>query len=139
MKKTALIIASALLLSNCALLAQNKTDSKGKKQGAWSKTYPNGAVMYEGSFQDDKPTGLFKHFYDSGKLKIEQNYLTGDVSEVKMYENDGKTIAATGKYNGKHKEGEWKYYLENRLVLTENFKDGKKEGATIVYSKLGTV
>ena len=139
MRKIILISISALLLSNLALFAQNKTDNKGQKQGAWSKTYPNGALMYEGTFKDDKPTGLFKHYYESGKLKIEQNYLTGDISEVKMYENDGKTIAATGKYIGKLKEGEWRYYLENRLTLIENFKDGKKEGVTIVYSKSGMI
>ena len=135
MKK--IILISLLFLLNFTLSAQNKVDNKGQKQGAWSKTYPSGALMYEGAFKDDKPVGLFKHYYESGKLKIEQNYLSGDISEVKMYENDGKTLAATGKYTGKQKEGEWKYYKENRLALTENFKDGKKEGITRVYSKSG--
>ena len=138
MKKIILITISTLLLSNLNSFAQNKSDNKGK-QGAWTKTYPDGVLMYEGSFKDDKPVGLFKHYYESGKLKTEQHYLPGDVSEVKMYEIDGKTIAVTGKYKGKKKEGEWKYYLENRLVLTENFKDGKKEGISGVYSKTGTV
>ena len=139
MKKLILISISALLLSNLNLFAQNKIDDKGRKQGPWTKTYPGGALMYEGSFKDDKPAGLFKHYYESGKLKIEQHYLPGDVSEVKMYERDGKTLAATGKYKGKQKEGEWKYYLEDRLVLTENFKDGKKDGISNVYSKRGVI
>jgi antitoxin component YwqK of YwqJK toxin-antitoxin module len=139
MKRIILIFVSGLLLFNSNLSAQNKVDNKGQKQGVWSKTYSGGALMYEGAFKDDKPIGLFKHYYESGKLKIEQNYLSEDVSEVKMYENDGKTIAATGKYIGKKKDGEWKYYKEKRLVLTENFKNGKKEGISRVYSKSGAV
>ena len=139
MKKTILLFLPALLLSSFTLFAQNATDRKGNKQGAWSKTYPGGALMYEGSFKDNKPVGLFKHYYESGKLKTEQNYVSGDISEVKMYANDGKSIVATGKYNGKKKEGEWKYYIEERLILTENFKDGKKEGISNTYSKSGTI
>ncbi len=126
---------AALLLSNSVLFAQNITDGKGQKQGAWSKNYPNGGLMYEGTFKDDNPVGLFKHYYESGKLKIEQNYVSGDVSEVKMYEKNGKTLAATGKYAGKKKEGVWSYYSENKLVLTENFKDGKKNGISYAYKE----
>lgn len=137
--KKIILISIAVLLSNLNLFAQNEIDNKGRKQGPWNKTYPGGALMYEGSFKDDKPVGLFKHYYESGKLKIEQNHLPGDVSEVIMYENDGKTIAATGKYIGKKKEGEWKYYSENKLLLIENFKDGKKDGISRAYSKSGTV
>ncbi len=130
---------AALLWSSISLSAQNVTDEKGRKQGAWTKSYPNGGLMYEGSFKDDKPVGLFKHYYESGKLKIEQNHLPDNVSEVKMYEINGKNLAATGKYTEKNKDGEWKYYSENKLVLTENFKNGKKEGVSYVYSKAGTV
>jgi len=137
MKK--IILVFLLFVLNFNLSAQNKVDNKGQKQGAWSKTYSSGALSYEGAFKDDKPVGLFKHYYESGKLKTEQNYLSDDISEVKMYENDGKTLAATGKYTGKQKEGEWKYYKENRLVLTENFKGGKKEGISKVYSKSGAL
>ena len=135
MRKIILVFISMLLFSNPILFAQNRTDDKGRKQGAWTKTYPNRALMYEGAFEDDKPVGLFKHYYESGKLKIEQNHFPEDISEVKMYEIDGKTLAATGRYKGRQKEGEWKYYSNNSLILTENFKDGKKEGISNVYSR----
>ena len=120
--------------------AQNLTDKNGKKQGVWSKTYPNGKIMYEGAFKDDQPVGVFKHYYESGKLKIRQNYLPeSDVSEVTMYEINGTTVSATGTYNGKKKDGEWKYYSEEKIIQSETFKDGIKEGLTKIYSKTGVV
>ncbi|MDR1730223.1 MAG: hypothetical protein LBR52_06135 [Prevotellaceae bacterium] len=139
MRKVILIFVAALLLSCLGVFAQNVTDKKGKKQGEWTKKYPNGIVMYEGKFKDDKPVGLFKHYYETGKLKIEQNHLANDISEIKLYEVNGKTLAATGKYYGRIKEGEWKYYSENRLVLTENYKNGLKEGLALVYSRTGSI
>jgi len=139
MRKIILVFISMLLFSSLNLFAQNRTDDRGRKQGPWSKTYPNGVLQYEGTFEDDKPVGLFRHYYESGKLKIEQNHLPGDISEVKMYEVDGKTLAATGRYKGRNKEGEWRYYSNNNLILTENFKDGKKEGIAKVYSMTGRV
>ena len=38
----------------------NRTDRDGKKQGHWIKKYPNGHVMYDGYFKNDKPIGEFK-------------------------------------------------------------------------------
>ena len=31
----------------------NSTDAKGRKQGGWSKTWPNGKTRYLGQFKDD--------------------------------------------------------------------------------------
>ena len=37
--------------------APNLTDSRGKKQGAWSKKYDNGNYRYQANFKDDQPVG----------------------------------------------------------------------------------
>ena len=37
-------------------IGQNQIDSKGRKQGPWSKTYPKSKVYeYKGQFKDNKP------------------------------------------------------------------------------------
>ena len=59
MRKQLIILLSLLLMSGNAM-TQNLTDAAGKKQGQWVKNYPNGKIMYEGTFKDDKPVGLFK-------------------------------------------------------------------------------
>ena len=40
----------------------NQTDKQGLKQGFWIKKYPNGNIMYQGYFIDDKPAKLMKRF-----------------------------------------------------------------------------
>jgi antitoxin component YwqK of YwqJK toxin-antitoxin module len=137
MKKIFLIIT----LFSCSfafLSAQNAIDKQGRKQGEWSKTYANGKTAYKGSFIDDKPVGTFLRYYESGELKAEQNYLDNDISEIKLYNKEKKLISA-GRYKGKLKDGEWKYYSGNQLSSIEIYKDGKREGITKIYSKNGNL
>jgi len=60
--KTRLIFILPLLLLSTTVMSQNVTDAGGKKQGPWVKKYPNGNIMYQGTFRDDKPVGLFKRY-----------------------------------------------------------------------------
>lgn len=133
-----------LILAGCSLLGAmaatpNETDKKGRKQGAWSKTYENGNLMYEGQFKDDKPTGTFKRYFDSGNLKLVQTYTKDDNSYVVIYEEDGKTISMEGAYAGKEKDGEWKFYKEGKLTVCERYAKGSKNGLTKVYAANGAV
>ncbi|MEZ4997566.1 MAG: hypothetical protein R2758_08925 [Bacteroidales bacterium] len=48
-----------------------------KKQGPWMKKYPNGNLMYEGKFKNDKPVGLFKRYTEEGVLLSELTYADG--------------------------------------------------------------
>ena len=69
----------------------NQTDSKGRKQGVWKKLDAEGHLVYEGQFKDDKPVGLFKHYYSNGKLKATNNYF-----------DNGKKAAAHIYFPGVH-------------------------------------
>jgi hypothetical protein len=54
------ILTSLILLFSLVSMAQvNHTDAKGRKQGAWVKTYESGKKRYEGAFKDDVPVGHF--------------------------------------------------------------------------------
>lgn len=134
----------AFLLAGFSLLGAmaatpNETDKKGRKQGAWSKSYANGNLMYEGQFKDDKPVGTFKRYFESGKLKLVQTYTKDDNSSVVIYEDDGKTISMSGAYLGKEKVGEWKFYKEGKLAVCELYAKGVKNGVTKVYAESGAV
>lgn len=110
----------------------NKTDKKGR-QGQWEKLYPNGNKMYEGQFKNDVPFGVFKRYAENGNLQSVQTYGKGDESSVVFYEFDGKTVSTEGKFKGKLKVGEWKYYSNGTLILTEMYVDGKKNGVSKSY------
>ena len=61
MKKTALLLAAALLFSSVVASAQNKIDNQGRRQGHWVRTDKDGSKIYEGNFVDGKETGTFTY------------------------------------------------------------------------------
>lgn len=136
------LIASlaSLILTSCFYAQQpdtiwNSVDHLGRKQGAWRVFYDNGKVKFEGYFKDNKPIGTFKRYYDDGALFAVQTFFdNSEFSVVKMYYQTGN-IAAEGRYKGKEKDSIWKYYsyYDKTLRLEENYKNGKRHGASIKY------
>ncbi|MCQ2195423.1 MAG: toxin-antitoxin system YwqK family antitoxin [Paludibacteraceae bacterium] len=139
MKRIIALLLAGFSLVNIMAATPNQTDKKGRKQGAWSKTYANGQLMYEGQFKDDKPVGTFKRYFETGKLKLVQTYTKGENSNVSIYEDDGKTIAMEGAYIGKEKDGEWKFYKEGKLAVSETYTKGSRNGLSKAYSEKGAV
>ncbi len=118
-----LIIIFSLLLVSATTLPQNITDANGKKQGPWIKKYPNGKIMYEGTFKDDLPVGLFKRYTQEGVLLSELTYTNGrDEATAIFYYADG-VKAAEGKYLARSKEGLWKFWSANQphYLICEEF------------------
>jgi antitoxin component YwqK of YwqJK toxin-antitoxin module len=129
--KTRYLIASLFVLIPCLLHSQNQTDSAGKKQGPWIKNYPNGKIMYEGAFKDDKPVGLFKRYNEDGVLQSELTYSgKNDEAQVVFFHPDGQK-AAEGIYVAKKKEGLWKFYSATKpcyLIGEENYYEDIRHG-----------
>jgi antitoxin component YwqK of YwqJK toxin-antitoxin module len=106
----------------------NLTDSKGLKQGSWEKRFPNGKIMYSGSFKDNKPVGEWKRYHESGGLKaILQYNETNDSVKARLFETSTLPVAA-GMYVKEKKEGLWIYYTEKVKVAEEHFVNGMKNG-----------
>jgi len=116
----------------------NYTDINGQKQGHWKKAYPNGKTAYDGYFINDKPTGEFLRYFESGNISAKLKYRKdGEHSKAKLYYEDGK-VAAEGNYIGKLKDSTWNYYAEDgRIAMVENFSIGKKHGKFIKYWENG--
>ncbi|MBN2213077.1 MAG: toxin-antitoxin system YwqK family antitoxin [Bacteroidales bacterium] len=113
----------------------NQTGSKGLKQGYWKKFYPNGNLMYEGCFKDDKPTGEMKRYFESGNLKailiFDEN--TG-YAKASIYYEDG-ALASEGYYLNSEKDSVWSYYsyYDHKLKSRETYKKGIKHGFSYEY------
>jgi antitoxin component YwqK of YwqJK toxin-antitoxin module len=120
----------------------NKTDRNGQKQGHWIKYYPNGNIMYEGFFKDDKPTGEFKRYYDDSVLKsilvFSEN---GNEAIASLYYQDGK-IASKGRYLNQLKVGKWQFYsptTEGLLISEVEYSENKKNGISVTYYADSTI
>jgi len=120
-----------LLLMPVVTIAQNVTDATGKKQGPWVKNYPDGKIMYEGTFRDDKPVGLFKRYNEKGILQSELTFSDKkDEAQAVFFHPDGQK-AAEGLYVAKKKEGLWKFYSATQpsyLIGDENYYEDTRHG-----------
>ncbi len=117
--------------------AGNVTDSLGRRQGFWQKRFPDGKLMYEGHFMDDKPVGEWKRYHDSGILKAILQYQAGNDSvKARLYDPSGKPFAE-GPYVHERKEGLWIYYSDERKISEEHFSKGVKNGICRKFYPLG--
>ncbi|HAH25774.1 MAG TPA: hypothetical protein DCL77_18790 [Prolixibacteraceae bacterium] len=134
-----LIIFIFLLLSG-SIIAQNKVnqlDTQGRRQGFWTRKDADGKLLYQATFKDDKPVGEMKRFHPNGKIKAVLNFVEGsELSDAKLFDEAGHQIAQ-GKYMGQKKTGEWTFFLDTKIVSTETYLNGQKNGVSKRFYKTG--
>lgn len=97
----------------------------GKRNGPTILYHENGNIKYTCEYKDDKMSGE-RMCYDPAGNVSEGNFI--------FYNNDG-TKEREGKcINGKP-EGELKLYINNKIVMLVNFKDGKPHGMAYYYDR----
>lgn len=115
----------------------NQTDAEGRKQGTWIKKDRDGKKVYEATFKDDKPVGEMKRFYPNGTAMALMDFVAGgDTADARLFDELGNLIAK-GKYADQKKTGEWTYFLDSKVVSTENYTDGVKNGPAKRFYKTG--
>lgn len=118
---------------------KNQTDDQGQKQGVWEKKYDNGKFRYKGQFKDNIPFGKFKYYNEKGVLETILEYQSADTVLATHYHDNGKK-SGFGYYVNKQKEGKWRFYdKKGVLANTQEFVQGKKEGAQVVFNLNGSV
>ncbi len=139
MKNYLYLLLCLLLGSSFTGFAQNKKDAKGLKQGAWVKIDPaKKNKLYEGSFVDDKPNGLFKYYFPSGKIKAITTYSeNGTKARAILFDEAGNKISE-GCYLNEKKDSIWNYYNpDHTLIAQESYVNTKKHGVWRVYYENG--
>lgn len=129
-----------IILFPALLYGQNKTDSKGRKQGVWEVKFKDSEITrYKGQFKDDKPYGKFEYYYPNGKLSaISKFEVGGIVARTTMFDIEG-TPMGYGKYVNQQKDSTWTYFENNTVVSREDYKKGKRHGNKTVYFDNGKV
>lgn len=142
MKTIRIILLLVISTSLFAQKAENKTDEKGRKQGYWEKINPaTGRVIYKGTFKDDKPVGTFKYYYTEIDTihTLMQFTANPKIAYATLYYNTGK-LQAKGKYLNEQKDSVWTFYDESgKLLSSENYKEGKKNGKAVIYYQNGDI
>ncbi len=135
------LIFNLLLFLPLTLLPQesqalNSTDKSGKKQGHWIRKYPDGNIMYDGYFINDKPVGEFKRYYEDGKPKSILIFSKdGTKADASLFYQNG-FIASKGIYLNQMKEGKWLFFSttdEGVLISDEEYLNDNRNGITRTF------
>ena len=122
----------------------NRTDSEGRKQGAWKFFHDNGLVSIEGRYTNDEKDGYFKSYDKNGKLLETSKWVNGvqqeDVAElarlevVKDYHQNGQ-VAIVQTYKNDVPQGVRREYDEQgNLVAGAYYENGLKTGSGITLT-----
>lgn len=121
----------------CVASAQtpNLKDSKGRKQGEWSKIYPGTKVYeYKGQFKDDKPVGTFTYFYPSSKIKAIIKHGENTNRAEAFYYHENGILMSFGIYRDLKKDSIWlNFGPSGRLSNSETYKNNLLDGKKTIY------
>ena len=111
----------------------NQTDASGLRQGMWQKKYPNGRLMYEGRFADNRPVGEWKRYHDNGALRAVLEHRAGnDTVDARLYDTNGK-LMAEGQYVNEKKTGTWTHYSGERKISEETYMNDLRHGKSRIF------
>lgn len=141
-------------------LIQEGRYSNGKAVNDWYEYHPDGSLMEEYAFNMDVRHGYFKNYGVNGKLENYNIYSEGIIvatvhldtnevetqrfgqynGEIKLKDPLNNYDRFVGNYNSGYINGEVKWYdVENNLITTGAFVNGKREGLWIWYNSKGDV
>ena len=110
------VINAFMYNDNGLLMSEGIVDEAGNRNGRWKDLFPDGKVLAEGMYTDNRRTGLWK-FY-----------------------NSSETVEQTGYYNNGRPDGIWKwYYSSGALLREEEYYQGQRDGSYVEYSVTGDI
>ncbi len=103
----------------------NRRDKNGLRQGMWKEFYDSGKVKWQGTYLDDKKNGYFKEFGTDGTMTSVKKY-ANDVIQKDTPELEVPDV---------HTE----YYEDGSVKSVSVYKGGMKDGKFEEYSPRGTI
>lgn len=124
-----------ILLPFLPFSQMNQKDTKGRKQGAWQKNYPNSNILvYKGQFKDDVPVGEFTYFYPTGEVRTIVEHIPNSKRSYGYYYHKNQQIMSEGPFWDQKKDSIWaNYNVEGYVLGTEEFKEDKLNGEKVLY------
>lgn len=122
-------------------IVESGSYKNGRKEGLWTKYYPNGSKQSEIIYKSGRPDGKFKLYYENGNVEEEGSWVNRLYSgSFKRYYEDGtieqeKTFDGNGKAKGKVTY----YYPNGQKELEFTTSNGKETGKAVRYYPNGDV
>jgi antitoxin component YwqK of YwqJK toxin-antitoxin module len=125
----------------------NKVDATGRKQGKWilkgrhkpGSCYAADQKAEEGSYIDNRKTGIWIDYYCNGKMRNKLTFVNGRPDGyAQMFHENGK-ISEEGNWKNNRWIGRYKLYYANGEVQHEFVfnQSGRREGRQVYYHENG--
>jgi len=101
-----------------------------KKQGIWREYYENGKLKSESNFVKGKKEGLCKEWWKTGNLWTEGMYKNDKANGLMKWHNQEGILVAEGNMTDNKRDGRWKI-CDFQIIsncIEANFKNEKKVG-----------
>jgi antitoxin component YwqK of YwqJK toxin-antitoxin module len=120
---------TAKIYSEGKLLRQGKLDDQGREQGLWREFYEDGKIKSEGNYKDGKREKPWNFYFNNGQVEQTGEYVKGKPSgEWKKYFQDGNLNRDEFYDNGKENGIMTEYARDSTIIAKGNYVDGKKDG-----------
>lgn len=109
-------------------------DARGRRQGAFVASYPDGAPAATGSYRDDVLDGPWRRMHPNGELAEVGAYTKGRKDGAwQVYADDGDLLGEYRMLAGTGVERRW--FADGRLAGEQSFVDGVLHGASKRYGR----
>lgn len=111
----------------------------GRKEGTWTKFFPDGGVQLKGTYNNNRPQGSYTRYYPNGKIAEQGDFqATGYKGLLLRYHENGQ-LAYRANFNNQGQEsGKVSYYHPNgKLALSYTVKNGQVQGQVARYNTSG--
>ncbi len=90
--------------------------------------------------EDGRRSGIWKNYYDNGKLRGEGEYDNNRRTGSWKFYNDNEKLIQTGGYRNGRTEGLWQWHFpDGKLIREEEYYQGRRDGRFVEYSHDGSI
>ncbi len=105
--------------------------------GPYVSFYHDGKKKVEGYYKEGEPFGIWKFYYENGRLKKSADRENAQNGNWNFFYEDG-SIHMQGTFINNVREGDWKFFYEDGTIKsTGAFKNGEKDGLWKYFSEDG--
>jgi antitoxin component YwqK of YwqJK toxin-antitoxin module len=111
----------------------------GRKEGTWTKFFPDGGVQLKGTYNNNRPQGTYTRYYPNGKIAEQGDFQANGYKGLLLRYHENGQLAYRANFNNQGQEsGKVSYYHPNgKLALSYTVKNGQVQGQVARYNTSG--
>ena len=111
----------------------------GRKEGTWTKFFPDGVVQLKGTYNNNRPQGSYTRYYPNGKIAEQGDFQANGYKGLLLRYHENGQLAYRANFNNQGQEsGKVSYYHPNgKLALSYTVKNGQVQGQVARYNTSG--